>query len=178
LAISGVYAWIILVIAEAGFEGAILSVVWGIEGTPDAIVNVFAKVCSVGTGRVTSFETKLSATHEIVPFEDLLVGVVIAAPSRRIKETTEGVSSSISTVRIQLSPAIAILDVDLLLVDEPNNLNIIGRPHELNALERSGRNGASPTPRLRAPGDFLTFGIGNEGVGLGGSPEAEIVGRI
>ena len=48
----------ILVITEAGFEGAILGVVGGIVGTSDMVVDVLAEVGSVGVGRVTGFEAE------------------------------------------------------------------------------------------------------------------------
>jgi len=174
LAVGGIDTREILVVTKARFEDTFLSVVRGIVGTTNTVVDVFTEVCSIWTGGVTSFETELLSTHEIVPFDNLLVGVVISAPGCRIEKTAERVSSSISTVGIQFPSRIARFDVNLALVDEPNDLNVIGCPHELDTLKRTGRNGTSATTRLRAPCNFLTFGVGNERVRFGRGPEAEI----
>ena len=48
----------ILVIAEAGFEGAILGVVGGVVGAADTVVDVLAEVGGGGVGRVAGFEAE------------------------------------------------------------------------------------------------------------------------
>jgi hypothetical protein len=175
LAIAGIDTREILVISKARFEDTFLGAVWGIIGTTNAIIYVFAEVCSVGTSRITSLKTKLLAAHEIVPLYDLLISVVIFAPSGRKHKTTQRVSSSISAVRIQFSSTITRLDVDLALIDEPHNLDVIRGPHKLYSLQCTGGDGAGSPARLSAPRDFLTFGIGNERVRFGRGPEAEII---
>ena len=48
----------ILVIAKAGFEGAILGIVGGIVGTADMVIDALAEVGGIGVGRVTGFEAE------------------------------------------------------------------------------------------------------------------------
>lgn len=175
LAVAGVDTRVILVISKARFKYTSLRGIWGVVSTTNPVVNVFTKVCSIGTGRITSFKAELATAHEVVPFNDLLVSIVVIAPSRRVGETTEGVSSHVSAVGIQFSSGIVRYQIDLGLVDEPNDLDVIWRPHKLDTLEGASGNRASPPARLSAPCYFLTFRIGNERVGDGRGPEAEII---
>jgi hypothetical protein len=75
---------------------------------------------------------------------------------------------------IKLTTEIAGLKVDLGLVDEANNLNVIGSFHELDPLESASGDEAGAAARFCTPSDFFTFRVCDEGVGLCWSPEAEI----
>jgi hypothetical protein len=178
LAIAGIDTRIILVISKARFENTFLGIVGGIVGTTNAVIYVFTKVRSVGTGGVACFKAELAATHEVVPFDDLLVRVVILTPSSRINKTTQRVSSHVSAMRIQFSSSIVRYQIDESLVNEPNDLDVIGSSHKLNALEGTRGNGARPPARLGAPCYFLAFGVGDERIWCGRSPKAEIIKRI
>jgi len=73
-----------------------------------------------------------------VPLNHLLVIVLIAtAPSIRVDETSKGVSSEIGTVRIHLTSRIVGLEVHPCLINETDDLDVVGGLHELNALERA-----------------------------------------
>jgi hypothetical protein len=60
----GVDAGVVLVVAETRLESAVLGVVGCVVGTTDAIEDVFAEVCCIGAGWVTSFEAEEVSTHE------------------------------------------------------------------------------------------------------------------
>lgn len=77
-------------------------------------------------------------------------------------------------MRVEFTTGIVRLQVDLSLVDEANNLNIIGRPHELNSLEGPSGNGTSSTAGFCAPRNFFTFRIRDGGVGVWWGPETEV----
>lgn len=80
----------------------------------------------------------------------------------------------ISTVGVELSSCVIGLQVDLGLVNETNDLHVIGCPHELHTLKSPSGNGTSTTARLCAPGDLLAFGIRNKGIRFGWSPKTEV----
>lgn len=77
-------------------------------------------------------------------------------------------------MRVKLSSRVISLEVDLSLVDEPNNLDIIRCLHVLQTSESTRGDKAGTPTRLGAPGNFLTLSVGDEGVGLGWRPKAEI----
>lgn len=68
----------VLVVTLARLECTVLGVVGGVVGAPNTIVDVLAEVGSVGTSRVTDLEAEHATSHEIVPFDDLLVTVVVS----------------------------------------------------------------------------------------------------
>lgn len=80
----------------------------------------------------------------------------------------------ISTVRVHLSSKVLRCNVDLGLVDEADNLDVIGGAHELHTLEGVVGDQTGTTAGLGAPCDHLAFGVGHEGVGVFRGPEAEI----
>ena len=74
------------------------------------------------------------------------------------------------------SPVIA-LQVNLGLVDETNDLGVVRCAHVLNALESIVRDEASAMTGLGAPGDHFPLSVGDNRVGCGWGPKAEIYGR-
>jgi hypothetical protein len=111
-------------------------------------------------GRITSFEAEhigppnistqqmnqqqaltdvvLVNSHEVVPLHDLgPLRSIAASESLRVHQTTQWISSSISTVRVHFTAIIASLDIDLSLVDESNYLNVRWSSGELDTLECS-----------------------------------------
>ena len=136
---------------------------------------MFTEVGSVGASRVASLEAENVTTHEVVPLDDLLVAVVVAIrPSGGIEKATEGVTAEVGTVGIELSSKVVGSEVDEGLIDETNDLDVVGGPHELDTLKSSGRDETGSMAGLGAPCDFLLFGFPDGGGTIGGRPEAEV----
>lgn len=171
----GVDAWIILVVTLAGLESTVLSIIGGIVGTSDAVVDVLAETSGVRTSRVASLEAENVAAHEVVPFDDLLVsGVAAIRPGGGIEETTEGVTTEVGTVGVEFSSKVVGGKVDVGLVDETDDLDVVGGPHELNTLEGASRDETRSVTGLGAPGDFLLLRLTDSGGTGGRCPKAEI----
>lgn len=113
-------------------------------------------------------------TNEVMPLNNLL------HTSKRAREqhTTHGVSTEVSTVGVHLSSPVVRLDVDGALVHEADGLDVVGRLDPLQAGEGASGDEAGAMPGLGAPGDHLAFGVGDDGVGFGGAPNAEVYGRV
>jgi len=174
----GVYAGEVLVVALATLECTVLGVVRGVVGASDTVVDMLAEVCSVGTSGVTNLEAENVTTHEIVPFDDLLVVAVSVRPTSRVYETTEGVATEVSAMGVQLSSSIIGHEVDEGLVDETNDLEVVRSPHKLNTLEGASGDETSTVTGLGAPGDFQRFRVGYGFAGGGRCPKTEIINRV
>ena len=110
-----------------------------------------------------------------MPLDHLLVIIlVIAAPSIREKEASEGVPSEISTMRVHLSSRVIGLEVYLCLVDKPDDLDVVGGLHELNALESPTGDKTTSMARLGTPRDGLVFGFTDGGGAIRRTPDTEI----
>jgi len=171
-----VYAREVLVIALAGLKGTVLSIVGCVVGTADTVVDVLAVVGSVGASRVTCFEAEEVATHEVVPFDHLCV--TVSTKSVRVEEATHWVTTEISTVGIHLTSPVIPLQVDLGLVNEANDLGVVGCAHVLNALESIVGDETSAVTRLGAPSDHFPLSVGDSRVGCGWGPKAEIINGV
>ena len=192
----GIDAGEVLVGALARFERAVLGVIGGVVEASDTIVNVFAVPGSVGTSGVASLEAEETSAKEtkiegmalgktarggesvgciLVPLDDLfVVGFIVTAPRVREDETAKGVSSEISTVRVQLASRVVRLEVGLRLVDKTDDLDVIRGLHELNALESTAGDKAGAVTRFGTPCDSLVFCFADSGWTIGWSPDAEI----
>lgn len=84
------------------------------------------------------------------------------------------VTHQISTVRIHLTSIVALDHVNLRLVDETNNLDVVGGLDELHTGERAFGDETSAVSGLGAPGDHGSFDISDIVAGFGGGPEAEV----
>ena len=76
-----------------------------IELATNTIKDVLAIVSGISTSGVTALQTEDTGAHEVVPFDDLLEGLVIAVVGResvREKKTTKRVTTLISSVRVHL----------------------------------------------------------------------------
>lgn len=69
------------------------------------------------------------------------------------------------------------VDVDLRLVDEPDDLHVIRRLHELNATQRARWNDARAASWLGAPRDHLTLCVSHDRVRIDRRPQAEVCTR-
>ena len=77
-------------------------------------------------------------------------------------------------MRIQLPALIARLDINQRQVDEPDDLQVIGGTHELDAGEGVGRYDAGAAAWLGAPCNFFALRVCDGRVGFGRRPEAEV----
>lgn len=66
-------------IAFAFLENPVLRVIRHVVTAADAVIDVFAKLGGVWVGRITNFDTELTVAHEVVPFDDLLIRIVVTA---------------------------------------------------------------------------------------------------
>ena len=112
-----------------------------------------------------------------MPLNNLGIGIVVAialTEGVRIDEGTHRITTKVTPVRVQLPSVVTSLNIDQRLVDKANDLDVVRRPHVLNTLKSAGWNDAGTLARLRAPCDFLTFSVGDQGVGLGRGPKTKI----
>ena len=110
-----------------------------------------------------------------MPLDNLFVIIlVVAAPSVREDETTEGVSSEISTMRVHLPSRVIRLEVGLCLVDETDDLDIVWGLHELNAPESTTGDKTGAMTRLGTPCDSLVLGFTDGGGTIRWGPNTEI----
>lgn len=78
---------------------------------------------------------------------------------------------------IHLAAPVLGLDVDELLVEEADDLDVVGGLHELHTLEGACGDEAGAVIGRGAPRDHLAFVVSDDGVGRRGSPKAEIWAR-
>lgn len=64
-------------------------------------------------------------------------------------------------MRVKFTSEIIGSQVNLGLVDETDDLNVVGRLHELDTLEGTLGNNSSTMAGLGAPGNFELFGVAN-----------------
>jgi hypothetical protein len=115
--------------------------------------------------------------NSLVPLNHLLEGVVLTTIGReavRVDETTERVTTEVSAVRVELSPGVVLLEVDLGLVNETDDLHVVRGLHELDTLESAGGDETSTATGLGAPRDFLVLSLTDGSRTVGGCPEAEV----
>lgn len=142
---------------------------------------MFAELSGLGSGRVTCFDAEDVGAHEVVPFDNLLECFVVSSVGWEgvgEDETSEGISSLISTMRVHLASTIIRLDVNKRLVNMPNDLNICRGLHKLNTGKRAGRDDPRPTPWFGTPGDSLAFSVPNNSIWFGWAPEAKVIDRV
>ena len=160
----GVDAGEVLVSTFTGLESTVLSVIGGIVGASNTVVDMLAVVSSVGTGRVADLEAENASTHEVVPLNDLFIAAIVTVrPTVGVDETAEGVTAEIGAMRVELSSKVIILEVDEVLSDETDDLEVVRGPHKLNTLEGISGDETSAVTGLGAPGDFLPFRLTDGG---------------
>jgi hypothetical protein len=127
------------VVGQAGLEDSWKRIVGVIVGAANAVVDVFTVSSSVGSCRITSPEAESITAHEVVPLHNLNVRT---GPRVRVHDTTHGVTTEVSTVRVHFtSPVHRILGhVNVGLVNETNNLDVVGSFHKLETGNGSRRN--------------------------------------
>jgi len=167
--------WEVLVVTEAAQEGTIDVGGGGIVLATDTIEDVLAVVGGVSTCGVASLEAEGSSTHEVVPFDGLLVTIT---PGVGEQEGTERVTTLIGTVRVEFTSRVISSDVDELLLDEAGDLDVVGSLHELETSDGTLGDDTGTIARLCAPSDTLTLDVTDEGVWFRGTPEAEVINAV
>jgi len=167
--------WEVLVVTEAAQEGTIDIGSGGIVLATDTIEDVLAVVGGVSTCGVASLEAEGSSTHEVVPFDGLLVTIT---PGVGEQEGTERVTTLIGTVRVEFTSRVISSDVDELLLDEAGDLDVVGSLHELETSDGTLGDDTGTIARLCAPSDTLTLDVTDEGVWFRGTPEAEVINAV
>ena len=136
---------------------------------------MFAEVGSVGSSRIAGLEAERVTTHEVVPLDHLLIIIAVASrPSGGVEETTKGVTTEVGAMGVKLSSKVIGGKVDEGLIDETDDLDVVGGLHVLNTPEGTGGDETGPVAGLGAPGDFLVLRLTDGGGTGGGSPETEI----
>lgn len=169
------------VISFAVFKGTVLGGVGGIERATNTIVDVFAKGSSIGLGVITGLGTEEVTTEEVGPVPALLERTVVAAVGREsvaVDETTDGVTTAVLPSGIELSTKVTVSNVQLGLVDEPNDLNVARTLDDLNTLQGTFRNKTGAAAFLGAPGNFFALAVTNGSVGVRRSEDAEVVNVV
>lgn len=109
-----------------------------------------------------------------MPLNDLGKLGLVRAKGVRVDETTERVSTLVSTVGVHLSSTIIRGHVDLGLVNVTNNLDIVGSLHKLDTSKGAGGNQASAAAGLGAPCNSLALRVANNRIGFRRSPNAKV----
>lgn len=104
--------------------------------------------------------------------------VFAVAPGIGEDQSTNGITLLVGTVRVKLPSLIGGLEVDLGLIDEASNLNVVRGLKELNALQGTTGDHTSAMALFSTPGDFGSLGVGDQGIGGGGGPQAEVWWRV
>jgi len=102
-----------------------------------------------------STHTELRVADEAGPF------VVLDVRSEGVAEhkTANRVPVAISTVRIQFSSLVALLNIDLSEITNTSDLNVVRSANEMHALKGSVRNDTCASTALSAPCNFFPLCI-------------------
>jgi len=123
LASGSIDTRVVGVVSIARFEYFILGIVGGIVSAANAVEDVLTVACTIGSRRITDLQAKSIAAHEVGPLNDLNVRT---SPSVGEDDTTHRVATEISTVGVQFTSVVAIGYIDLGLVNETNDLDVVG----------------------------------------------------
>jgi len=168
---GAVYTHRKVVVSQAGFVRSGVVVGGHVPVASQQIVDVVALPSSVLPD--TRTEAKFGIRDERSPFVVLEV-----IPERVSKhQSTNGVTVTIRTMRIEFTTRIALGDVNLRKVSLTSDLNVIRRLDEMHALQRPIRDRPRSPTRFSAPRDFLPFGIADR-TNTRRSPETEIINVV
>ena len=136
--------------------------------------------------------TESEQNSVLVPLDDLRKFGLVRSKGVRVDQASNGIALLISTVRVHLTTIVVgsysnknqdqgelsnecqHTKVNQSLVDVANNLDVVGSLHKLDTSEGTGRNHSSAMTGLATPGDGSGLGIGDDGVDVGTTPEAEV----
>ena len=118
-------------------------------------------------------DAELSRAHEVGPLVELLSGAKDVA----VNETADGVAVAVGAVIVELAAVVAGGDVDLGEVTLAGDLDVLGRLHEVDAVEGVRGHHAGAVGVLGAVGDHLSLGV-TDYFNSGRSPQAEVIDAI
>jgi len=165
-------------VAVANFENTVLGSVGDVVGAPDTIVNMFAIMGSIGTFRITGFETELIATNKVVPFNHLLVGAVATAPCVGVNKSTQRVAPEICAMRIQFTSIVTVFNVDPALIEVTDKLDIILGLYPLKTCHCAFGYQAGTVSGFGAPCNHFSFSVGNRCITLRRTPNTKVIDGV
>jgi len=75
---------------------------------------------------------------------------------------------------VELTTVVTSLNIDILLLDEGDNLHVVGVAKDLNTRNSAGSDSARTMTLLRAPSDFLTLSVRYGRIGFRRGKEAKV----
>jgi len=160
-----------IVIGFARFEYARIVIGRHVPVAAHLVIDMLAVLPSVGAS--ASAEAKFGVTHEAGPFCVLEVG----AEGIAIDKTANGVTVAVSTMRIQFTTRITLLDIDLGEITDASNLDIVLGANEVNAFESAVGNDTRAPAALSAPGNFVLLCVADI-ANLRRCPQTKVVGVV
>lgn len=118
-------------------------------------------------------DAELPRAHEVGPLVELLSGAKDVA----VNETADGVAVAVGAMIVELASVVAGGDVDLGEVTLAGDLDVLGRLHEVDAVERVLGHHAGAVAGLGAVGDHLSLSV-TDYLDSGRSPQAEVIDAI
>jgi len=167
---SAVYAHREVIVSFAGFKGAGVVISGHVPLASEDVVDVLAVAGSIGASACA--EAELGGGHKIGPLVILLVS------TERVSEdqSSNGVTVTVSTVRIEFTALVALGNVHRSEVTNTSNLDVINGFDEMHAFKRAIGDRARSAAGLGAPRDLVLLGVADSvSSGARRSPEAEIV---
>lgn len=133
---------------------------------------MLAELGVVGASGVTGFQAELVTAHEVVPFDDLNVR---SGEGVGENDTSHGVAAQVGTMGIHLASSVTSDHINLGLVDEPDDLDVVGALDKLNTGESTVWDDTRAVPWLGAPSNHLSLNLSYGFTRAGWCPEAEII---
>jgi hypothetical protein len=87
---------------------------------------------------------------------------------------TTGTTYKILAMGVKLTTLVSSCNIDLCLIQESDDLNIVGCIKQLNACNGAPGNTATTMTLLRAPSDLIALSVTNGRIGLRGSERAKV----
>lgn len=137
------------------------------------VVDVRAPLLCIGTN--ASSEAELGGRHEVLPFVNLLE---LSGKGTGEDHTTDGITGTGGTVRVQLATFVSGLDVELGQVTLSGDLDKGGRLEEVSTLDGTVGNQSGTVSRLHAPSNLALFRSTNLLVGSVGRKETEVLDAV
>ena len=118
-------------------------------------------------------DAELIRTHEVGPLVELLS----RAKDIAVDEATDGVAVAVGAVVVELASRVASGDVDFGEVTVAGDLDVLGRLHEVGAMEGALGHHAGAVAGLGAVDNHLRFSV-TDWLDSGRSPQAEVIDAV